>query len=182
VTFRKLTIDECGRISEIDASQYIKNAWREVDGVRQLVFIDWYEEGLPNGYENHLANLKRTFDRGGAVFGAFEGERLIAYCSVNKPLFGVRFKYALLDQLFISKEYRRCGIGKALMQMCADEARSWKAEKLYICAASAEETLAFYFAIGCIEALEVNEELLALDPRDYQLEYDCRGCQSTLNE
>jgi hypothetical protein len=34
-----------------------------------------------------------------------------------------------------------------------------------------EETVAFYFSIGCIEAEEINKELYEGDPRDFQLEF-----------
>ncbi len=54
---------------------------------------------------------------------------------------------------------------------CADIAREWHVNKIYICAGSAEETIAFYFAIGCNEAVEINKELYESDPRDYQLEF-----------
>lgn len=53
----------------------------------------------------------------------------------------------------------------------AEVAREWKADKIYICAGSAEETIAFYFAIGCKEAVEINKELYENDPRDFQLEF-----------
>lgn len=53
----------------------------------------------------------------------------------------------------------------------ADIAREWKADKIYICAGSAEETIAFYFAIGCKEAVGINKELYENDTRDYQLEF-----------
>ncbi len=68
-------------------------------------------------------------------------------------------------------EYRSKGIGKRLFEFSADVARAWKADNIYICAGSAEETIAFYFAIGCKEAVEINKELYESDPRDYQLEF-----------
>lgn len=45
------------------------------------------------------------------------------------------------------------------------------AEKIYICAGSSEDTIAFYFKLGCIEATEINKELYEIDRNDYQLEY-----------
>ena len=40
-----------------------------------------------------------------------------------------------------------------------EEAKKLGAEKIYICAGSAEETIAFYFSRGCTEAIEINKEL-----------------------
>lgn len=172
ITYRSLTVNECERIKEIDASQYINKAWRVVNGVRQLVEINYQDTDFPNGYDNHLAALRETFKTNGIIIGAFDNNRLIGFISVNNKIFGKNYKYILLDQLFISNEYRKNGIGKRLFFLSVDEAKKWGAEKFYICAGSAEETILFYFAIGCREAKEINQELLESDERDYQLEYE----------
>lgn len=77
----------------------------------------------------------------------------------------------LLDQIFISKQERNHGIGRELFHRLCQCALKLCAKKLYICSASAEETVNFYRNLGCIDAIEVNKELYALDPRDLQLEY-----------
>lgn len=56
---------------------------------------------------------------------------------------------------------------------CSNVAKEWGADKIYICAGSAEETIAFYYAIGCSEAKEVNRALYEKDTRDIQLEVVC---------
>lgn len=172
IIYRQLRLDECKRIREIDASQFIHKAWREINGIRQLVEINYQDPDFPNGYDNHLAALKETIESKGSAIGAFDNGRLIGFCSVNSHIFGEKYKYMLLDQLFISNEYRRKGIGKKMFFLSANEARSRGAEKFYICAGSAEETVAFYISIGCENAKEVNQELYNNDIRDYQLEYD----------
>jgi len=112
-----------------------------------------------------------TITSGGSALGAFDGEKLIGFCSVNPEIFGVKYKYVLLDQIFISLPYRSKGIGKQLFTRSAKEAPKFGAGKFYICAGSSEETLAFYKALGCIEAIEINFELYEGDIRDIQLEY-----------
>lgn len=73
--------------------------------------------------------------------------------------------------MFITLECRNKGIGKELFRLSANVAREWDVDKIYICAGSAEETIAFYFALGCKEAEEVNKVLYEIDTRDYQLEF-----------
>ncbi len=63
------------------------------------------------------------------------------------------------------------GIGKKLFMLSTEEVRKWDADKIYICAGSAEETIAFYFKLGCKEVEEINKELYEIDRRDYQLEF-----------
>jgi len=172
IIYRKLTVEECERINEMNPSQYIGKAWREVNGKRQLVEINYQDLDWPNGYEHHFSNLKRTILRDGIAYGAFESNgRLLGFATINSNFFGKKFNYVLLDQLFISLEHRNKGIGKKLFMLCADAARGWNADKIYICAGTAEETIAFYFAIGCKEAVEINEVLYESDIRDYQLEF-----------
>lgn len=48
------------------------------------------------------------------------------------------------------------------------------ADKLYTCAASAEDTIAFYKSMGWVNAKEINQELLEKDDRDIQLEFDIK--------
>lgn len=172
IIYRALELNEYSRIREINASQYIKRAWRNVDGCRQLVDINYEETDFPNGFDNHLASLVNTFHSGGVVLGAFYRERLVGFCSVNGNFFGEKYNYVLLDQLFISNEMRGKGIGKKLFFMSAKIMKEKGADKFYICAGSSEETIAFYFALGCEEAEEINQTLYQLDTRDFQLEFD----------
>ncbi|MEW8993304.1 GNAT family N-acetyltransferase [Clostridium sp.] len=172
VIYRKLELGECEYINQMNPSQYIGKAWREVDGNRKLVEINYHDCDWPNGYEYHLRELKKTILSGGSAIGAFDSNnKLLGFSTVNREFFGDKFNYVLLDQLFITLECRNKGIGKKLFIHSANVAREWKADKIYICAGSAEETIAFYFAIGCKEAEEINKDLYQNDTRDYQLEF-----------
>lgn len=173
IELKRLSLHDCFHINDIDPSQYIKYAWREVDGKRQLIHIDYHENDWPNGFQYHLSKLKKTVNNNGAALGAFSPDgRMCGFVTINRQLFGRRYKYVLLDQLYVSLKHRGKGIGRKLFIECTDIAREWKAEKIYICAGSAEETIKFYFAIGCREAVEINRALYESDPRDFQLEYD----------
>lgn len=172
MVIRKLELAECDRLSEINPSQFIGKAWREIDGSRQLIAIDYQESSWPNGFENHLFGLKKTILDGGFAVGAFDSnDKLIGFATLNREFFGETFNHVLLDQLFISLEHRNKGIGWTLFLSCSNMAKEWGADKIYICAGSAEETIAFYRAIGCSEAREVNRTLYEKDTRDIQLEF-----------
>ena len=58
ILYRPLRLEEAARIKEIDASQFIGRAWRDVEGIKQLVEINYQDTDFPNGYENHLALLE----------------------------------------------------------------------------------------------------------------------------
>lgn len=169
---RTLISQDAVKINDMDASQYIGKAWREVNGVRKLVEIDYFDPTWPNGYEHHYKSLLNTIEAGGVAIGAFESGNLIGFITVNSEIYGVESRYVLLDQLFVSKPFRGKGLGKKLFAMAVEHSKMFKADKFLICAGSAEETIAFYKAIGCVDALEVNQELFDEDPRDIQLEYN----------
>jgi GNAT superfamily N-acetyltransferase len=172
LVYRKLALEECECIKEMDPAQYIGNAWREIEGKRQLVEINYQDEDWPNGYEYHISHLKETILNGGSAIGAFNlDNKLLGFATVNPQVFGEKYKYVLLDQLFITLDCRNKGIGKKLFMLSTDEARKWDVDKIYICAGSAEETIAFYFKLGCKEVEEINQDLYEIDRRDYQLEF-----------
>jgi len=171
ILYRQLGITEAGRIREIDASQFIGRAWRDVDGVKQLVEINYQDPDFPNGYENHFVALQETITGGGSALGAFDGDKLVGFCTVNTDIFGTLRRYALLDQIFVSLPYRAKGIGRQLFMRSVTEAKQFGADAYYICAGSSEETLVFYQAIGCAEADEINTKLYESDTRDIQLQY-----------
>lgn len=173
--YRDLLIEECDRISEIDPSQWIEKVWRNIDGNYQLITINYMEDDWPDGYEKYRDALKATIKSGGTAIGAFaDNDKLVGFVTLNNQFFGKTAKYLLLDSMFISRQCRNLGIGKQLFQKCAAKALELGADKLYICAASSEDTIAFYRALGCVEAKEINQQLFDNDHRDIQLEYELK--------
>lgn len=170
--YREMSLKEKGLIEQIDATCHIKNAWRmnSDSGKFELTEIDWTDHELPNGLDWHIGHFSRTVSSGGKAFGCFDQGTLVGYATVEAHVFGMNEKYVLLDQLFVSYQYRGKGIGKELVSECAKQARVFKAEKLFICAGSSEDTIAFYERLGCKPAVERNEELFREDPNDIQLE------------
>lgn len=173
LTYREMLLEEAERIAEIDATHFIKNVLRKnrETGEYELKEINWTDKELPNGFSWHLQRYKDTVSSGGKVFGCFDENTLVGYGTVNAEIFGIQERYILLDQLFVSKDYRRKGIGKTLFYLCAEQAKVFGAKKLFLCAGSSENTMAFYHRLGCQPASETNQKLYEEDPRDIQLEF-----------
>lgn len=171
LTYRMMNIDEALKIGEIDASYFIENVWKKNnEGVYELQKIDWVNEMLPYGMPWHYNRFRNTILNGGRAFGCFDGKQLVGFATVDATIFGKNEKYVLLDQLFISNNRRNSGIGNELMKLCKEAAIEFGAEKLYLCAWSAETTIAFYKKQGCTEPAEINEELYNEDRNNIQLE------------
>lgn len=171
----------CKRLGEQDITpgffrgfrrfQQVKRCWRKENGewfLRDIAFTEeWGEEEFAYG----VNRLRQTLTDGGAVFAAFENDILTGFASLEGELFGSMLQYLQLSNIHVSYEHRGHGIGKTLFCMICDEARQRGARKLYISAHSAEESQAFYKSMGCIEALEYNQELVEKEPCDCQMEY-----------
>jgi len=143
-----------------------------VDGERKLVQFDYLDPDWPDGYDYYRSKLEETILSEGVAFGAFETSgRMVAFATLDHDFFGEKAKHLLLDSMFVSRECRGKGIGKRLFRMCAEQAKEWGADKLYMCAGSAEDTIAFYHSLGCTDAEEIDQALFEEDPRDIQLEY-----------
>ena len=155
-----------------DRRQEVVNCYRRgADGtwcVRPDPFLDdWSAED----YRFLTECLIRTLERGGAVFGAFVCGALKGFCSVEAPPLGSRGQYRDLTFLHVSRELRGQGIGRELFHLACEQARIRGAQKLYLSAHSAEETQAFYRAMGCVEAAWYHPKLVALEPCDCQMEF-----------
>lgn len=142
----------------------IGGAWRETPAP----FIDdWDEED----YAFLVRCLRSTVRAGGVVFGAFSGGELKGFASVEAAPAGSRGQYRDLTSLHVSADLRRHGAGKQLFALAAAWARSQGAQKLYISSHSAVESQAFYAAMGCTDAQEIDEDHARREPFDRRLEY-----------
>ena len=121
------------------------NDWRQFDGKRQLVEINYMENDWPDGYKRYREELENILKCSGVAFGAFDTEgKLHGFVSLDKRIFGETANHMLLDSMFVSYSSRGYGIGKKLFRLCCNEAKASNADKIYICAGSAEDTVAFF--------------------------------------
>lgn len=83
--YREMQLEEAEQIRAIDATWYIRNAWRcnASTGEYELQEMNWTEYELPNGIDWHLNRFRETIHSGGKAFGCFEGDRLVGYVTLN---------------------------------------------------------------------------------------------------
>lgn len=117
-----------------------------------------------------IDELRTCIMEGGTVIGAFECEILAGFANIESRLFGSKMEYLELPYIHISSERRGYGIGKKLLETCCEEAKRLGAAKLYIAAHPSVESQGFYRAMGCREAVEINEKIMSREPLDIQLE------------
>jgi len=118
--------------------QEVKRCWRKEDGKWILRDIAFTEQWDDKEYAHLVKCLCNTLRQGGAVYGAFQNNKLVGFVSVENTLFGGINRYLQLSELYVSYGLRGMGIGRMLFREAAEAARKRGGGKLYISAHSAE--------------------------------------------
>ena len=93
------------------------------DGKIRLVKQDDQMEGWNDERRSlHMNNFKGCLDRGGMIFGAFSGDRLVGMTVLDGEWMGRRKDMLDMYFLFASRDVRGAGIGGALIQRAANAA------------------------------------------------------------
>ena len=172
LTFRPVEMTELNTdlFSAFIRRQEVSSVWTKATGEWRIVEEPYLDDWSQADYETLCEHLRTTLSRGGAVFGAFSGEKIKAFVSVESVLYGSAREYLDMPYLHVSRELRKQGVGRKLIGIAADWAKRHGAKKLYISANSSVETQAFYRAVGCVEAKEYDPEHVLHEPWDCQME------------
>ena len=175
IIYRELNVKDIksNLLDNFNRYQEIKRCYRFENG-SWIIKDNAYEENWDkNRKDNKTIKFKNILDAGfGYIFGAFDNNALIGYAVLFNKTFGSKRQYIQLFSLQVSFGYRNRGIGKKLFGFCIEKAKSNNVKKLYISANSSEETIKFYFSIGCKDAIEINKEQAEEEPFDRQMEYE----------
>ncbi|GIO70248.1 GNAT family N-acetyltransferase [Paenibacillus cookii] len=170
MVIRELQLHESGLIRQIDRSETIGSIYKMKDGVLEALPAghecpSWDEEQTREMIERFEAELRS----GGAAYGAFDGDALVGFGVLGHRFRGEQLDRLQVDLMYVSRAYRRQGIGTKLMEELADEARKRGASYLYISSTETESAVHFYMANGGRIADQVDEELFELEPEDIHM-------------
>lgn len=161
--------------------QEVTKCWQKEWGIWALNDVCFVEDWNEQQYQFLVECLKNTVNTKGIVLGAFQGEKLVGFASVESRRFGSREQYVQLSCIHVTNRCRGQGLGKRLFLYASYGAGKLGAERLYISAHPAQETQAFYHALGCVEAEEYDADLAQAYAcqhghvlYDCQLEYELR--------
>ena len=143
--------------------QDVNKVYRRIDGDFSLVECKYTEDWDLNK-KRSVAKQISSDDH--ITYIALENDKVVGFISLLKQLNG---PYMILDMMQVSSECRGQGIGRRLFEAGKDEARKNGAEALYISACSAEETIAFYRAMGSELASDPIIEIAKEEPFDLQM-------------
>lgn len=132
---RDYEVRQIDNLFDVDVAILVKQSKEE--GFR-------FVERLVNDYQNGV-NIFGSF--GEALFGVFnqKGE-LIAVGGLNKDPFSKKQSIGRLRRFYVSKEYRRNGIGNLLLKTIIDEAKKYY--KLLVLHTDTKQADNFYVSFG----------------------------------
>lgn len=169
--YRQLKKEENKRLVEIDRGEITERIYRFKDGILLLedCYIDikgWSEKEV----NKFITVLDDIADRGGYIYGAFNGDNIVGLVALDNVFFGKNKDYLNLDKLYVSRDSRGKGVGRKLVQICVDKAKELGAKKLYVSSSELENTVNFYQGLGCILATEYIKQMWEKEPEDIHLE------------
>ena len=170
INYRELDLQDATKIQEIDRSETINSIYQMEDGLLKERAAG---HECPNWSAEEVKKLESRFsselEKGGKGFGAFDGERLVGFGVLAHRLRGKNQDRLQVDLMYVSRGYRRKGIGTEIMNRLSKEAKSRGAKYLYISSTETESAYNFYKSAGSTLAEEVDEELFNLEPLDIHM-------------
>ena len=152
-------------LDEFDRCQKVNRVYIKKQGSYVLEdqpgIMDW-------SLDKKRAVAKDLLDSSYISYLALEDGRVIGFVSVVKAL---RDNRMIFDVIQVDRAYRHRGIGRMLWEKAVAEARAFGAKELYISACPAEETIAFYSAMGADITDAPITSIAEEEPDDLQMVY-----------
>ncbi|UHA73637.1 GNAT family N-acetyltransferase [Paenibacillus sp. 481] len=170
IDIREMQLDEYTKLNEIDRSESINLIY--VNQGNTVVEVKARNE-CPNWDDTQLQEIQDRFQHeiaaGGLAYGAFVEDRLVGFGVLGHKWRGRNQDQLQVDLMYVSRQYRRQGIGAQLIRHLRDAALSRGAAYLYISSTETESAVNFYRACGSQLTPEVDSELFAKEPEDIHM-------------
>lgn len=154
-------------LNDFVLKQVVKQCWRKCEEKYKLMPVDYVEDWTLQQKQNLANKIILGLNSGDVLLGAKLHNKIIAFAFIKTKPFG-KFNQYIIWQNFMFLNH----LGQKLFKCVVNKAKLLGANKLYISAHSAEDTIAFYKKVGCKFAEEINNELVEKEPLDLQLEYE----------
>lgn len=170
ITFQRMNQDHVNQLHEIDRSEYIDLIYEMNQGQMREVKQD---HECPNWNEDVLEDIKHRFlfelEHGGIAVGAFYVGKLVGFGVLAHKLRGLDHDRLQIDLMYVSRAYRRQGIGTRILNQLSEEARRQGAKYLYISSTETRSAVSFYRNNGSQLTNEIDEELFEKEPLDIHM-------------
>ncbi|TYP74724.1 GNAT family N-acetyltransferase [Paenibacillus methanolicus] len=167
---KPMGLEDAPRIRDIDRSETIGNVYSCANGVLAETKSghecpNWQEEE----YNSMIARFEQELRMGGTAYGAYDGETLVGFGVLANTFRGKDRDQLQVDLMYVTRAYRRQGIGSRIMDALSEAAIAKGAKSLYISSTETESAVKFYASRGSALTAEVDEELFAKEPLDIHM-------------
>ncbi|MEK3828480.1 MULTISPECIES: GNAT family N-acetyltransferase [Paenibacillus] len=176
ITYQILNLDHVKQLHEIDRSEYIDLIYEVseqglVEHKQDHECANWGQEQLEEMQDRYIYELQQ----GGMAYGAFDGTRLVGFGVLAHQFRGKEQNQLQLDLMYVSRAYRRQGIGTRILAFLSEEARRRGARSLYISSTETRSAVSFYQSQGSEMTGEADEELYTKEPKDIHMVKELNG-------
>jgi ribosomal protein S18 acetylase RimI-like enzyme len=167
---RKMKVEEAEKIKEIDSSERINLIYENSnEGLKEIRTDHECPTWNTRQLDQLLERFRIEISNGGIAYGAFENERLIGFAVLGQKIRGKKKDRLQVDLMYVTRNFRRQGIGKRLMNELSKEAINRGAKFLYISSTETESAVNFYKNYGSELTDELDQELFDLEPNDIHM-------------
>lgn len=170
IAYHPLTPEMAAKLAEIDRSESIDKMYTWSDGKLSATEAhfecsSWDAVALKELQERFRLELKN----GGMGVGAFKEEILVGFGVLAHTFIGLHQDQLQIDLLYVSRNFRRQGIGKTILNMLSEEAKKRGAKALYISSTETRSAVSFYMGNGAAVTDEVDKLLFEKEPTDIHM-------------
>ncbi|KQX68219.1 GNAT family N-acetyltransferase [Paenibacillus sp. Root444D2] len=162
--------DDSHKIREIDRSETIDLIYKMNNGSLDQVKAghecpNWNEEN----YREIISRYEYEIDNGGTAYGAFDEDKLVGFGVLAHKFRGRDNNQLQIDLMYVSRQYRRQGIGSQIFNELSKVAIAEGAKYLYISSTETESAVKFYSSCGSIITTEIDNDLFEKEPEDIHM-------------
>ncbi|WP_282942640.1 GNAT family N-acetyltransferase [Paenibacillus sp. RC67] len=166
----QMKLDESYKIRDIDRSETIELFYKCKDGILEEIKAghecpNWKEDN----YQEIISRFEYELSNGGMAYGAFDEDKLVGFGVLAHKFRGKEHNQLQIDLMYVTREYRRQGIGRQIIGLLSKAAIEKGAKYLYISSTETESAVKFYSSCGSTVTSEIDEELFEKEPYDIHM-------------
>lgn len=170
VSIIQMKLDDSYKIRDIDRSETIELIYKCKEGVLEGIQSghecpNWKEDN----YQEIISRYEYELTNGGTAFGAFDGDILVEFGVLAHKFRGSENNQLQIDLMYVTRNYRRQGIGRQIIDLLSKVAIEKGAKYLYISSTETESAVKFYSSCGSTITSEIDEELFEKEPYDIHM-------------
>lgn len=170
--YRALDQRDLDGLHDIDRSDFSPTTYRVKHGELILEDREFRHSGFTRAeWDNYIRKFSAELQNGATIlFGTFDGTTLVGISGLEVNQYrGSNRDMLNMSPLWVTSAYRRCGIGRQLLEMAQQKARNMQAQALYVSATPVPSTVEFYLRAGCQMLSIPDKHLFALEPDDIHM-------------